>query len=103
MPRFYSVLSLLLLLSTYATQADDIKAGKSKAAICSACHGNNGISNIAIYPNLAGQKQQYLETAIKAYRNGERKNAIMSPMVTGLSDQDIKNLAAYFASLPASG
>jgi cytochrome c553 len=103
MSRYYIALSLLLLLDVNIVQAGDINAGKSKAALCSACHGNNGVSNIAIYPNLAGQKQQYLENAIKAYRNGERKNAIMSPMVTGLTEQDIKNLAAYFASLPAGG
>ncbi|MGI5308305.1 c-type cytochrome [Rheinheimera sp. WS51] len=93
----------VFILTSFNVVADDINAGKSKAGLCSACHGNNGISTIAIYPNLAGQKQQYLENAIKAYRNGERKNAIMSPMVMGLSDQDIKNLAAYFASLPANG
>ena len=92
----------LLLLSTSAAAAD-IEAGKAKAAVCAACHGANGISVIPDYPNLAGQKVKYLESAIKAYRSGERKNPIMSPMAAGLSDTDVANLAAYFASLPAGG
>jgi cytochrome c553 len=92
----------LALITTAATGAD-IDAGKAKAAVCAACHGGNGISIIPDYPNLAGQKVKYLESTIKAYRDGERKNPIMSPMAAGLSDSDVANLAAYFASLPAGG
>ena len=95
--------TVLLLLGLPATQAADITAGKAKAAVCAACHGANGISIIPDYPNLAGQKVKYLESSIKAYRDGERKNAIMSPMAAGLSDEDVANIAAYFASLPAGG
>lgn len=94
-------IGLLLLAGT--AQAADVAAGKAKAAVCAACHGANGISIIPDYPNLAGQKVKYLESSIKAYRDGERKNPIMSPMATGLSDADVANLAAYFASLPAGG
>ncbi|MBZ9611387.1 c-type cytochrome [Rheinheimera maricola] len=94
-------IGLLLLAGT--TQAADIAAGKAKAAVCAACHGGNGISIIPDYPNLAGQKVKYLESSIKAYRDGERKNPIMSPMAAGLSDADVANIAAYFASLPAGG
>lgn len=95
--------TVLLLLGLPATHAADITAGKAKAAVCAACHGANGISIIPDYPNLAGQKVKYLESSIKAYRDGERKNAIMSPMAAGLSDDDVANIAAYFASLPAGG
>ena len=94
-------IGLLLLAGT--AQAADVAAGKAKAAVCAACHGANGISIIPDYPNLAGQKVKYLESSIKAYRDGERKNPIMSPMAAGLSDADVANLAAYFASLPAGG
>jgi cytochrome c553 len=55
------------------------------------------------YPNLAGQKEQYLAESLKAYRDGTRKNMIMAPMAAGLSDDDIKNLAAYYASLDPTG
>ena len=97
------VLGFSLLLLSGAATAADVDAGKAKAAVCAACHGANGISIIPDYPNLAGQKVKYLESSIKAYRDGERKNPIMSPMATGLSDADVANLAAYFASLPAGG
>ena len=95
----------LTALSTFSTTllAADIAAGKSKAAVCAACHGSNGISQIPMYPNLAGQKEQYLVLQIKAFRDGERKNMLMAPMVAGLSDADITNLSAYYASLDPSG
>ncbi|MFT2091790.1 c-type cytochrome [Paraglaciecola sp. 2405UD69-4] len=83
--------------------AADIAAGKTKAGICAACHGASGISQIPTYPNLAGQKEQYLVLQLKAFRDGERKNMVMAPMATALSDTDIDNLSAYFASLDPSG
>ena len=92
-----------LFLLAGSASAADIAAGKTKAAVCAACHGANGISIIPDYPNLAGQKVKYLESSIKAYRDGERKNPIMSPMASGLTDDDVANIAAYFASLPAGG
>jgi len=97
------VLGFSLLLLSGAATAADVDAGKAKAAVCAACHGANGISVIPDYPNLAGQKVKYLQSAIKAYRDGERKNPIMSPMAAGLTDTDVANIAAYFASLPAGG
>lgn len=82
--------------------AGDAAAGKTKAAVCAACHGANGIAIAPIYPNLAGQNAAYLESAIKAYRDGQRQggmSAQMAPMAAALSDADIADLAAYFASL----
>ncbi len=79
--------------------AADIEAGKAKSAICAACHGANGISASPLWPNLAGQKEAYLAKQIRAFKNGERKDPSMAPMVAGLTDEDINNLAAYFASL----
>ena len=95
-------LSTIAMLSTNVF-AGDIAAGNSKSATCMACHGANGISQIPMYPNLAGQKEQYLAIQLKAFRAGERKNMVMAPMVAGLSDADIENLAAYYASLDPSG
>ena len=83
--------------------AADIAAGKAKTAVCSACHGSNGISMIPMYPNLAGQKEQYLVLQMKAFRDGERKNMVMAPMAAGLSDTDIANVSAYFSSLDPAG
>lgn len=99
--RFTPLILLVLVGLSASVLAQDTVAGKNKAAVCSACHGAEGISVLPDYPNLAGQKQKYLETAIKAYRDGGRKNPVMSPMATGLSDADILDLAAYFAALQA--
>lgn len=95
-------IAAMALLSGPARSAD-IEAGKAKSVTCNACHGNNGISMIPMYPNLAGQKEQYLVLQLKAFRDGERKNMLMSPMVSGLSDADINNLAAYYANLDPAG
>ncbi|MEO3864636.1 c-type cytochrome [Rheinheimera fenheensis] len=99
----HMLLITVMLFGSAGVAAADVNAGKAKAAVCAACHGANGISVIPDYPNLAGQKVRYLEASIKAYRDGERKNAIMSPMASGLSDTDIANIAAFYASLPAGG
>ena len=89
---------LALGISFTAQAAGDAEAGKAKSGACAACHGANGISANPIWPNLAGQKDQYLIAQMKAFRDGARKNPMMSPMVAGLSDADIENLAAYYSS-----
>ncbi|MFC4654110.1 c-type cytochrome [Rheinheimera marina] len=94
------ITGLLLMMAPLTTVAQDKAAGQAKAAVCAACHGADGTSVMPDYPNLAGQKEKYLQSAITAYRDGSRKHAVMSPMANGLTDTDIANLAAYFASLP---
>lgn len=81
------------------SSAADAAAGKARSATCIACHGAAGISNNDLWPNLAGQKAGYLALQLTAFRDGERKNPMMSPMAAGLSDADIANIAAYFSSL----
>ena len=93
----FAFITSLLLLSSSAMAAD-AAAGKAKSAICAACHGANGISPSPLYPNLKGQKEQYLAKQIKAFRDGTRQDPMMAPMVAALSDDDIANLAAYFSS-----
>ena len=93
-----SIVAGVLLVST-AAHAADIEAGKAKSASCAACHGGAGISPTPIWPNLAGQKEQYLLQQLKAFKDGTRQNAQMAPMVANLSDQDMADLAAYYASL----
>ena len=79
----------------------NIAAGKEKAATCAACHNLNGISPAAEWPNLAGQGARYLKEQITQIKSGERAVPTMMPFVTDLSEQDIEDLAAYYASLPA--
>ncbi|HLV77706.1 MAG TPA: c-type cytochrome [Marinobacter sp.] len=106
--KHFAVAGLFALGATVpaAAMAADAEAGKAKAAVCAACHGQNGISQIPIYPNLAGQKEQYLVSSMKAYKAGQRQGGqavVMQGQATALSDEDIANLAAYYASLPAGG
>ena len=100
MEQFVGFISILLLsLSSVIVHAGDAEAGKAKSVTCAACHGGQGISPTGIWPNLAGQKEEYLAMQMKAFRDGTRENVQMSPMVANLSDEDIANLAAYYASL----
>ncbi len=82
-----------------AMAAGDAAAGKVKAAVCAACHGANGISTNALWPNLRGQKADYIIKQLKAFKAGTRKDPLMSPQAAQLTDQDIENVAAYFSSL----
>ncbi len=79
--------------------AGDAAAGKAKSATCAACHGANGISPNDLWPNLAGQKAGYLVKQMKAFRDGQRADPMMAPMAAPLSDADIDDLAAYYASM----
>jgi len=89
----------LLALSTGAlASSGDATAGQKKSAPCAACHGEKGISVSPEFPNLAGQYPDYIETALRHYQNGKRKNPIMSAQVKDLSPKDIMDLAAYFSS-----
>ncbi|MDH3289033.1 MAG: cytochrome c [Betaproteobacteria bacterium] len=83
---------------TATAHAGDAEAGKAKIGACAACHGNDGKATAPIYPNIGGQNEQYLVEAIKAYKSGARNNPIMKPMASMLSDTDVENVAAYYAS-----
>lgn len=73
-------------------------AGQSKSATCQACHGPTGTSTQPIYPNLGGQHQDYLSMSLHGFRDGSRPNAIMSGFASGLSDADIEDITAWYAS-----
>lgn len=101
-----SLLALALLggalLAVDAQAAGDPAAGEGKIAACAACHGSDGKATAPIYPNLAGQNAEYLVSALKAYRAGERgggMSAMMTPQAQALSDEDIADIAAYYAGL----
>jgi cytochrome c553 len=75
-----------------------VGAAPKAAQTCIACHGSEGVGILPEYPNLAGQHKDYLQTALKAYRSGQRKNAVMAGMAAPLTDADIRELAAYYSS-----
>jgi cytochrome c553 len=96
-----AALAVAAALAAGHVAAADIEAGKKKAQeVCAACHNMDGISTIADYPKLAGQYPDYLAKALRDYKSGVRKNPIMAGMAAGLSQKDIDDVAAYFASLP---
>src|SRR6266567_4219942 len=80
--------------------AADIAAGKEKAQLCVGCHGDNGISQMENIPSLAAQPDQFIQWQLVYFRAGTRKNEQMQPIVEQLNNEDIRNLGAYFASLP---
>jgi cytochrome c553 len=98
-----SVSGALLALASAPAHAGDIALGLKKAETCAACHGKDGNTPIdPSYPKIAGQYQGFLVRALKDYKSGERKNAVMNAQAAQLSSADIDNLASYYASLPGS-
>ncbi|HEY4211160.1 MAG TPA: cytochrome c [Steroidobacteraceae bacterium] len=96
---FVAVLAVTLTTSGNTHAAGDPAAGKAKSATCGACHGPSGISTNDAWPSIAGQKQAYMVTQLKAFRDGTRADPVMSPLAKPLSDRDIQDLAAFFSRL----
>lgn len=93
---------IMLAFSLPVLAAGDSVAGKEKSASCMACHGSEGKASAPVYPHLAGQQAAYLSLALHAYKSGTRSGGqaeVMKAFVAGLSDEDIDDLAAYYASL----
>lgn len=99
----FSLVIGLGMVSQANAFAGDAEAGKSKAVVCAACHGNNGIGTTPTYPNIAGQHADYIVKQLKAFKSGERKDPVMAPMAVNLSDQDMADVAAYFAAFNRDG
>jgi cytochrome c553 len=98
--RTLLVLALLLVSPLLAAKGNPA-AGATKSQTCVACHGKDGNGSeppLGMYPKLGGQYRDYLVYALESYRNGTRANAIMQGFATTLSDEDIEDLAAYFAA-----
>ena len=98
-----SVLAIGLLSVSHFAIAGDPAAGQQKSAVCAACHGADGNSQLKENPRLAGQYEDYLVHALTSYRSGARQNAIMGGLASALSDEDIADLAAWFASQKGIG
>jgi cytochrome c553 len=96
------IAAIAAICGSTGASASDASRGLNKAAICASCHGPAGISPVPGYPNIAGQNPLYLEYAMRRYRAGERGGehaGMMFTVMQALSDDDISDLAAYFAAL----
>jgi cytochrome c553 len=98
-PILGAVALSLSAISGLPALAADVAAGKAKAEMCGACHGENGISQTENIPSLAGQQDQFIQWQLVFFRSGSRKNEQMQAIVEQLSNEDIRNLGAYFATL----
>ena len=97
MPKLLALLTLLALVPCVAF-AQDATAGKEKAVVCGACHGADGNSTMPQYPILAGQTARYIYLQLRDFKEGRRKDPLMSPMAANLSKKDMLDLGAYFSS-----
>ena len=96
-------LFLLVFRAAVADAAESApNAGKTKAQACATCHGSFGISQLPNAPHLAGQPKIYLVEQLRAYKSGKRSNEVMSVVARGLSENDIDDLAAWYASMEIS-
>jgi cytochrome c553 len=89
----------LVSVNPLPAAAQDAAAGRRLANASQACHGLDGLSKLPEAPHIAGQPAIYLERSLRAYKSGERRNEVMSVVAKMLSDDDIRNLAAYFSSI----
>ncbi|MGB5491922.1 MAG: c-type cytochrome [Woeseiaceae bacterium] len=105
---FVSIFAIASLgLTAMTAQADSlvegsIEAGKTKSLTCNACHGMEGNSANAVWPNIAGQNAPYIKDQLMAFKSGLRSNPLMSSQAMLLSDEDMADLAVYFESLPGA-
>ncbi|MGZ8189670.1 MAG: c-type cytochrome [Methylococcaceae bacterium] len=96
-------LTLALAGSSSILHAEgNINAGKEKAQTCSSCHGEDGNSVVSTFPKLAQQHSSYLIKQLQAFKNGSRKDPMMSGMAMGLSDEDMADLAEYYSEQKVS-
>lgn len=107
MKIYLASLFALASLAAFPAQAESLvdgsaEAGKAKAITCVACHGAEGNSANALWPNIAGQHAAYTEAQLKAFKDGTRKDPLMTSQALMLSDQDMADLAVYFESLPGA-
>ncbi|WP_340117218.1 cytochrome c [Pelagibius sp. 7325] len=94
-----AIACLTVTTLTSSAWAADAAAGRQKAKKCQTCHGIDGIAKIPIAPHIAGENRIYLETQLKAFRSGKREHEIMSVVAKDLSDADIADLSAWYASI----
>jgi cytochrome c553 len=94
-----NILLFICAIASTSLYAGDIELGKSKTAMCVACHGADGNSMNPTWPKLAGQHEDFTSRQLQLFKSGERKGTVMPGMVAGLSEEDMENIGAYYASL----
>ena len=99
--RAAAVLGLGGLMLAGAALAQDAEAGRKVATMCRTCHGLDGIAQIPVAPNIAGEPAAYLAAQLQAFRSGAREQEMMSVVAAGLSDQQIADVAAFYAAQAA--
>lgn len=92
-------LAALVVTSSFAQAAGDSIAGRKIIVQCQSCHGKDGLGKLSYTPNIAGQKYEYLVHALKTYKAGGRTSPMMAAVVKKLTDEDIANVAAYYAAI----
>ena len=98
MKKIYCFLLIPFLYTSFVQASGDVEAGKQKSAPCAACHGIDGNSVNPAWPNLAGQGEKYLINQLQLFKDKIRINTLMNPQAANLSEQDMLDLAAYYAS-----
>ena len=97
MKLFYSAACLLLFTTNVVASGDPV-AGKEKSGICAACHGADGNSTIPAWPKIAGQHEDYLYQQLLDFKSGKRDNPQMLPLLMTFNEEDLSNVAAFYAS-----
>jgi cytochrome c553 len=101
MKKKLQVLSVCLALTSASSilhAQGNINAGKQKSTSCASCHGEDGNSMVATFPKLAQQHSSYLKQQLHAFKDGSRNDPMMSPMALALTDEDIADISAYYAT-----
>jgi cytochrome c553 len=100
MHRIFCISAAIMLCTAAPAMAQKVDAGKTKAQqACASCHGPLGITNMANTPNIAGQPEMYLATQMRDYKSGKRINPVMQVIAQPLTEEEIANLAAFYASV----
>ena len=101
--KLLTVIAALALSMAALPAWADADSEQMAKTLCAGCHGPNGQSTNPMWPNLAGQKAQYAANAMRAYRDGGRNDPNMTALMQPLNDEQIAELAAYYAALPTDG
>ena len=97
-----AIMCAVMIGAAPAVAGGDVKAGRQKALQCQTCHGLDGQAKLPEAPNLAGQSDIYLVKTLNDYRSGARRHDMMSLVARNLKDEDIADLAAYYAAIPVT-
>jgi cytochrome c553 len=95
-----ALILLAFLAGPELASAADVAAGKTLAEGCAGCHGEDGISQTPLTPSLAGEPDDFIQWQLVYFRGGGRKSEVMAPIAKALGNPEIRNLGAYYASLP---